>query len=183
MTVQDLLEIEAIKQLKYAYMRCVDKKLWDEMTTLFVPEATCSYSAGHYTYEGRDAIVAWLRKGMDKPGFHSTHSVHHPEIRLAGPAEATGVWKLEDYVLDTDYDIVISGAAFYEDRYVKRGRPLADPPYGLRAHLRADREAPGPPEPEGHGLDVDDRRRELDQGLSPRSSFAGRRNADGGSRA
>jgi hypothetical protein len=120
MTVQDLLEIEAIKQLKYAYMRCVDKKLWDEMTTLFVPEATCSYSAGHYTYEGRDAIVAWLRKGMDKPGFHSTHSVHHPEIRLAGPAEATGVWKLEDYVLDTDYDIVISGAAFYEDRYVKR---------------------------------------------------------------
>jgi hypothetical protein len=68
----------------------------------------------------RDAIVAWLRKGMDKPGFHSTHSVHHPEIRLAGPAEATGVWKLEDYVLDTDYDIVISGAAFYEDRYVKR---------------------------------------------------------------
>jgi uncharacterized protein (TIGR02246 family) len=120
MTVQDLLEIEAIKQLKYAYMRCVDKKLWDEMATLFVPEATCSYSAGHYTYEGRDAIVAWLRKGMDKPGFHSTHSVHHPEIRLAGPAEATGVWKLEDYVLDTDYDIVISGAAFYEDRYVKR---------------------------------------------------------------
>lgn len=120
MTVQDLLEIEAIKQLKYAYMRCVDKKLWDEMTTLFVPEATCSYSAGHYTYEGRDAIVAWLRKGMDKPGFHSTHSVHHPEIRLHGPAEATGVWKLEDYVLDTDYDIVISGAAFYEDRYVKR---------------------------------------------------------------
>jgi uncharacterized protein (TIGR02246 family) len=120
MTVQDLLEIEAIKQLKYAYMRCVDKKLWDEMATLFVPEATCSYSAGHYTYEGRDAIVAWLRKGMDKPGFHSTHSVHHPEIRLTGPAEATGVWKLEDYVLDTDYDIVISGAAFYEDRYVKR---------------------------------------------------------------
>lgn len=120
MTLQDLVEIEAIKQLKYAYMRCVDKKLWDEMTTLFVPEATCSYSAGHYTYEGRDAIVAWLRKGMDKPGFHSTHSVHHPEIRLTGPTEATGVWKLEDYVLDTDYDIVISGAAFYEDRYVKR---------------------------------------------------------------
>ncbi len=120
MTVQELLEIEEIKQLKYAYMRCVDRKLWDEMATLFVPEATCSYSAGHYSHEGRDAIVAWLRKGMDRPGFHSTHSVHQPEIRLIGPDTATGVWKLEDYVLDSDHDIVISGAAFYEDRYVKR---------------------------------------------------------------
>jgi SnoaL-like domain len=120
-TVQELLEIEEIKRLKYAYMRCVDRKLWDEMATLFVPEATCSYSAGHYSHEGRDAIVAWLRKGMDRPGFHSTHSVHQPEIRLTGPDTATGVWKLEDYVLDTDHDIVISGAAFYEDSYVKRG--------------------------------------------------------------
>ena len=120
MEIQELLAIEEIKRLKYAYMRCVDRKLWDEMATLFVPEATCSYSAGHYSYEGRDAIVAWLRKGMDRPGFHSTHSVHQPEIRLTGPDSATGVWKLEDYVLDTDHDIVISGAAFYEDRYVKR---------------------------------------------------------------
>jgi hypothetical protein len=119
-TLQQLLDIEAIKRLKYAYMRCVDTKGWDEMKTLFVPEATCSYSAGHYTHEGRDAIVAWLRKGMDKPGFHSTHSVHQPEITLTGPDTAEGRWKLEDYVLDTDYDIVISGAAFYEDRYVRR---------------------------------------------------------------
>ena len=52
MTIQELLEIEEIKQLKYAYMRCVDRKLWDEMATLFVPEATCSYSAGHYSHEG-----------------------------------------------------------------------------------------------------------------------------------
>ena len=120
MDIQELLAIEEIKRLKYAYMRCVDRKLWDEMATLFVPEATCSYSAGHYSHEGRDAIVAWLRKGMDRPGFHSTHSVHQPEIRLTALDAATGVWKLEDYVLDTDHDIVISGAAFYQDRYVKR---------------------------------------------------------------
>lgn len=120
MTVQEFLEIEEIKRLKYAYMRCVDRKLWDEMATLFVPEATCSYSAGHYSHQGRDEIIAWLRKGMEKPGFHSTHSVHQPEIRLTGPDTASGTWKLEDYVLDTDHDIVISGAAFYEDRYQKR---------------------------------------------------------------
>ncbi|MEZ4332254.1 MAG: nuclear transport factor 2 family protein [Myxococcota bacterium] len=120
MTIETLLAIEEIKRLKYAYMRCVDTKGWEEMATLFVPEATCSYSAGHYTHAGRDAIIAWLRKGMDKPAFHSTHSVHQPEIRLTAPDAAEGTWKLEDYVIDTDHDIVISGAAFYHDRYVRR---------------------------------------------------------------
>ena len=120
MDLAEFFEIEAIKQLKYRYMRCVDMKLWDEMATTFIPEASCSYSAGHYHYEGRDAIIAWLKKGMDRDAFHSSHSVHHPEITLTGPETATGIWALEDIVIDTDHDIQISGAAFYHDRYVKR---------------------------------------------------------------
>lgn len=120
MDVQDLLEIEAIKQLKYRYMRCVDMKLWDEMASLFVPEATCSYGGGRYSYQGRDEIVSWLEKSMDRDGFHSSHSVHHPEITLLGPTSAKGIWALEDIVIDMDHEIQISGAAFYHDRYAKR---------------------------------------------------------------
>ncbi len=119
MDVRELLEIEAIKQLKYQYMRCVDMKLWDELETLFMPQATCAYSAGRYSYSGRDEIMAWLKKGMDRPGFHSSHRVHHPEITLTGPTRARGIWALEDIVIDTDHDIQISGSAFYEDRYQK----------------------------------------------------------------
>jgi len=33
MTPQDLVEIEAIKRLKYRYLRCLDLKLWDELAT------------------------------------------------------------------------------------------------------------------------------------------------------
>jgi hypothetical protein len=101
-------------------MRCVDTKLWDEMAALFVPEATCSYGGGRFRFEGRDAIVAWLRKSMERDGFHSSHSVHHPEITLVGADAATGIWALEDRVIDTDHEIEISGAAFYHDRYRKR---------------------------------------------------------------
>ena len=90
------------------------------MEEVFIPEATCAYSAGHYSYEGRDEIIAWLRKGMDRDGFHSTHSVHQPEIDLEGPDRAKGVWKIEDIVVDVEHGITISGAAFYHDRYVKR---------------------------------------------------------------
>ena len=120
MDMAEFLEIEEIKRLKYRYMRCVDKKLWKEMEDVFVPEATVAYSAGRYSYEGRDAIIAWLKQGMDRDAFHSTHSVHHPEIELVASDRATGIWKLEDIVIDVEFDITISGAAFYEDRYVKR---------------------------------------------------------------
>jgi len=120
MDTNELLEIEAIKRLKYKYMRCVDLKLWDELSGLFVREATCAYSGGRYSYSGRDEIVAWLKKSMERDGFHSSHSVHHPEIELIGPESATGIWALEDLVIDTDHDIQISGSAFYHDRYQKQ---------------------------------------------------------------
>lgn len=127
MEIADLLEIEEIKRVKYKYMRCVDKKLWKEMEEVFIPEATAAYSAGHYTYESRDAIIAWLKKSMERDSLHTTHSLHQPEIELQGNDRATGVWKLEDIVVDVEFEVTISGAAFYDDRYVKRdGRWLIE---------------------------------------------------------
>jgi hypothetical protein len=127
MDVAEFLEIEDIKRLKYKYMRCVDKKLWEEMAEVFIPEATAAYSAGHYSYSGRDEIIAWLKKGMERDTLHTSHSLHQPEIELVSADRATGVWKLEDIVVDVEYGITISGAAFYDDRYVKRdGRWLIE---------------------------------------------------------
>ena len=70
MTPEDLVEIELIKRLKYAYMRCIDQKLWDELRTLFVDDAVVAYSNGAYTHEGADNIVAWLRSSMGAETFH-----------------------------------------------------------------------------------------------------------------
>ena len=120
MTPDDLVEIELIKRVKYAYFRCLDLKDWDGIAELFVPEATCAYSAGAYTYEGRDAIVEFFRKAMGRETFVSSHKAHHPEIDLTGPDTATGVWALEDTVIDLQWGLDIRGAAFYEDEYVKR---------------------------------------------------------------
>jgi hypothetical protein len=120
LTPSDLVELEGIKRLKYAYFRCLDLKLWDEMLTLFVPDAVASYSAGAYTYEGRDAIVDFFRKAMGRESFLSSHKAHHPEIELVAPDMARGTWALEDTVIDTQWELDIRGAAFYEDVYVKR---------------------------------------------------------------
>ena len=117
--VQRLLEIEAIKQLKYRYMRAIDGKLWVQMADCFVADATCAYSGGKYAFDGRDAILKFLTESMDRPSFLSSHRVHHPEIELESDTRATGIWALDDYVIDTHFDMTIHGAAFYRDVYVK----------------------------------------------------------------
>jgi len=115
-----LLELEAIKQLKYRYLRCLDQKRWDELASCFTADATSSYSGGKYAFDGRDAIMEFLRKSMGADSFLSSHTVHHPEIELTSASTARGVWALRDTVIETGANIVIRGAAFYEDEYVKQ---------------------------------------------------------------
>ena len=118
-TTDRLVEIEAIKRLKYRYMRGIDEKRWDEIETCFVPEATCSYSGGKYAFEGRDAIMKFLTESMARPTFLSSHRVHQPEIDFTSDTTATGIWALEDTVIDEQHGLTIQGAAFYRDQYVK----------------------------------------------------------------
>jgi hypothetical protein len=44
------------------------------------------------------------------------HRVTHPEIQVDGD-EATGTWYLQDRVIVADFNFMLFGAAFYEDRY------------------------------------------------------------------
>jgi hypothetical protein len=115
----DLHELEAIKQLKYKYLRCLDLKLWSELAECFTEDATSAYSGGKYSFEGRDAIMEFLEKSMGANSFLSSHTVHHPEIELTSDTTARGVWALHDIVIETNANIVIRGAAFYRDEYVK----------------------------------------------------------------
>jgi SnoaL-like domain len=121
MTATDLVDLELIKQLKHKYMRCLDQKRWDEIAECFTEDAVASYSAGKYAFDGRAAIVGFFRTAMDRKSFLSSHRVHQPEIVLTSPTTATGVWAMEDYVIDTERNITIHGAAFYSDDYVKLG--------------------------------------------------------------
>lgn len=116
MTLDDLVQLEAIKRLKYAYVRCLDQKLWEQMRELFVPDATAAYSGGKYHYEGRDEIIGFMQRNMDRPAFHTSHRMHHPEIDVDGDS-ATAIWAMEDVNVDTEWDFYLTGAGFYEDRY------------------------------------------------------------------
>ncbi len=82
MTPEDLVEIEQIKRLKYRYLRCLDQKLWDELTECFEPDATASYGGGAYVRDGREAILEFISTSMgpkmrkftlSAPGSGSSH--------------------------------------------------------------------------------------------------------------
>jgi len=114
----DLQEIEAIKRLKYKYLRCLDQKRWPELATCFTPDAKSSYGDGKYSFDERDAIMHFLETSMPRTMLTS-HRVHHPEIDLTSATTATGIWALDDVVIETKGGFTIRGAAFYRDEYIK----------------------------------------------------------------
>ena len=118
MKVDELCEVEAIKRLKYRYMRCLDLKRWDELRECFCEDATSAYAGGKYSYRGRDAIIGFFREVMTH-AMITAHHVHHPEIELTSETTAVGSWALEDTVIHTEQDFTLRGAAYYRDEYVK----------------------------------------------------------------
>ncbi len=116
MSPDDLVEIEAIKNLKYRYMRGVDLKDWSLVESCFTADAHAEYG-GIPPLDGRAAILDFLRDAMSDPGFVTSHAVSQPEIELDGPDRARGSWLLRDVVIVPAAQLTLRGAAFYSDEY------------------------------------------------------------------
>jgi SnoaL-like domain len=117
----DLVTIEEIRQVKHRYLRCVDLKLWDDLADTFTEDATADYGTPALgkpvRLAGRDAIVGFLRDNLG-PGIITVHFASQPEITEDGDT-ASGTWAFQDTVIATEFRVVITGAAFYEDRYAR----------------------------------------------------------------
>lgn len=123
--MSDLEEIEAIRQLKYRYLRGVDLKDWKLLESTFTKDAAAEYDGGNQSHDGSAAIVGWLKSALDNTVV-TLHQVHNPEIELTSPSTAKGIWYLEDRVINRGPDLpdmpgksILSGAAFYADEYRK----------------------------------------------------------------
>ena len=113
------VELEAIRQLKYAYFRTLDLKQFDQLGRLLTEDATAAYEDGKTQLEGRSAIVGWLSEALSSPALITEHHGHHPEITFTSATTATGTWYLQDRVIIPSADLEIGGTAFYDDRYTK----------------------------------------------------------------
>lgn len=117
MTEADLVEIEAIKQLKARYCRLLDTKDWAAWRTLFADDFLSDTSpAGGKKIQGADEFVAFTRKSLRNQA--TVHQVHAPEIELTSPTTARGVWALED-VVRFGPGVNLRGYGHYHETYEK----------------------------------------------------------------
>ena len=118
--IQRLMDMEAIKQLKYAYFRCVDTANLEELATLLHEDLTVNYVGGTYEWniQGRQDFVANIGMAFSTQAV-GQHNAHHPEIQMLSDTEATALWYLADNMWILNHKARTHGTALYRDRYLK----------------------------------------------------------------
>ncbi|MCB1695541.1 MAG: nuclear transport factor 2 family protein [Halioglobus sp.] len=118
--IQRLMDMEAIKQTKHAYFRCIDTANWEELGSICHPDLKVHYIGGGYEYRmaNREEFLSAM-----KQAFHSEavarHNGHMPEIQILSENEATGIWYLYDHFWSLNANHLTHGTALYWDSYVK----------------------------------------------------------------
>src|SRR5258708_24682327 len=122
--VEDLRDIEEIKQLRASYTRYGDTQQWSALANLFTEdfEFICdvmprrsrdSPLSAHS--KGRDAFIRDMNELVD--GRKTVHHMYSPEITLLGPTTATGIWAMTDWVQMPEG--LFQGWGHYHEKYEK----------------------------------------------------------------
>lgn len=117
----DLETIEAIKRVKYRYLRALDTKHWDDFADTLTDDIVGEYGSSmgkEHTFTNKADLVEFMRTSMPA-NIYTEHRVTHPEITLDDFDEAEGTWYLQDRVIVPEFNFMLFGAAFYRDRYRK----------------------------------------------------------------
>jgi uncharacterized protein (TIGR02246 family) len=121
--LQQLFDLEAIKQLKARYFRLMDTKQWDEWAQVFTEDAVFEIPEGDAVYHGRNEIVSRVSTVLTTA--RTCHHGHTPEIELTGDDTARGVWAMFDYVEWPEKEdgtrTGLQGFGHYRDEYVRDG--------------------------------------------------------------
>lgn len=119
--LQDLFDIEMIKQLKARYFRFIDTKQWEEWRDLFTEDALFETPRMGGDFEDVDTFVNAVQQLL--VGATTVTHGHMPEIELTGEGTARGTWAMSDHVeWASEHELRgIAGCGHYEEEYRKVG--------------------------------------------------------------
>jgi hypothetical protein len=117
----DLQAIEQIQVLKYRYFRALDFREWTDFGATLAEDATARYGTKVYgeplTLHGREGITDFMKENISADMI-TVHVASHPDIEVDGDV-GQGSWCFEDTVIVPEHDVLIRGAGYYRDRYVR----------------------------------------------------------------
>ena len=120
--MQQLLEKERIKELKARYFRALDTKDWALFGACLTEDIEGRYSDGQLSFDGREQLVGFMIETLSASTILTMHQGHHPEIEInKNNTQATGIWYLQDMVIDLQSKMRLYGAAIYHDEYRLEG--------------------------------------------------------------
>lgn len=121
-TIEDLLNIHEIKNLRILYSKYFDEQKIDELMGLFTPDAVCEFGPEYGgNWIGTETIRANYLPYMeqDKESYRVLHSITNHLVELTGPDSAKG----RCYLIDLNFEegqknpLYLFGA--YDDIYRK----------------------------------------------------------------
>jgi ketosteroid isomerase-like protein len=124
-TLEQLNDIEDIKQLKARYCRLIDQKNWKELETNFALDARIEIAGAPggandtQQFGSAHAFVEGLQQLMEP--LVSVHQVHAPEIQILSPESAQGTWTISDRLVFPDGSPlkILHGWGIYYETYRK----------------------------------------------------------------
>jgi hypothetical protein len=126
MTIDQMNDLEAIRQLKARYFRLMDTQQWEAWADCFTADVSASYEGAPRANSKLPDVVslagrAHLVRGVSTllTGAKSIHQGFMPEIEVTSETTAIGIWAMFDYViLPTCH---FKGWGHYHEEYVKEG--------------------------------------------------------------
>jgi len=116
--IRALEDIEAITQVMHDYWYALDLKRWDALADCFTADVEADYGRPDWRHSGRDALVEWLHANESGERYKVSHAGHNPRVKLVGDDEATGLFKLHDWVR-IEPSITLRSWGHYDMRFVR----------------------------------------------------------------
>ncbi len=139
--IQALEDIQAIAQLKYKYLRTLDKQDWPALKECFTSDIQTDYENGLYSFVGIDEVMGFLTESFTRltaEGVWAIHLGNHPEVEILSETQARGLWTLHAPILDAGKGKPGLQVSFYKDEYRKEQGAWRISRTGYTNHLKGD---------------------------------------------
>ncbi len=114
-----LSDIEAIRQLRYKYWRCIHKNLWTDLMDCYADDAAVDFGYG-LQLSGKPALEDFFKASMGSAFIMVDPQGHNPEIEILSSTTARGFWQLDNTMVEVQTNKAVRVGASYDEEYVKR---------------------------------------------------------------